>query len=233
MSAHGQCVGPCTRLPPTWGHSNPCEGVDPPVQCLWPACGPRFCVYNVSLHVSCPPPLSFCVFIMSLSSFCLCPRTVNLSTRVPARAQLSLCVPPVWKWVGVFTQVLAVGANGSGGQGQQSELSNSSSQNSAQGYGPKYNATSAKCSRKAAICQGWWGRKQSPRHSRTSEVRSMLPQVPPTSSQPTHLQQPSSNQRASNERTPVCTHRKQRARPGLRPPTSFPAPYHRAASERK
>lgn len=148
--------------------------------------GPHFCV-----HVVCPCThfaslhcLFVCLHHVPIQFRHLCSRTVNLSSHmslpIPACstcAQLTPCVPPVWRWVGMFTQVLTVLAKGFG-----VSSATPTPRTAAQGYGHKHTATSAKCSRKAETCKARWGRRQSPRHSRTSGVNSVLPQVPPTSS---------------------------------------------------
>lgn len=148
--------------------------------------GPHFCVHVVCpcTHLASLHCLFVCLHHVPIQFRHLCSRTVNLSSHmslpIPACstcAQLTPCVPPVWRWVDMFTQVLTVLAKGFG-----VSSATPTPRTAAQGYRHKHTATSAKCSRKAETCKARWGRRQSPRHSRTSGVKSVLPQVPPTSS---------------------------------------------------
>lgn len=74
------------------------------------------------------------------------------------------------------------------------------------------------------------GGGQSPRHNRTSDVKSALPRVPPTYLKPALPNPPTSNTptptpMASEWRVAVCTHRKQCLVQGLlRPPNLIPSP---------
>lgn len=72
------------------------------------------------------------------------------------------------------------------------------------------------------------GGGQSPRHSRTSDVRSAPPRVPPTSSQPCPIHPsptPQPSTRGRGWRVAVCTHRKPcLARGLLQPPSLIPSP---------
>lgn len=159
------------------------------MQRVWPVCGPQFCAHSVCPTQVCPPPSPcVCIFILSPSSSRLCPCTATLSTHA------SLPMPATSTWAGLTLCVpTCLEVNGSvhlsahsGGQGLWGELSYSLPEQR-----PRL-STQVHChlhsvpeKQKPARDDGGGGRV--PRHSSTSEVRSVPHQVPPTSNTPTPI----------------------------------------------
>lgn len=191
------------------------------MQCVWP-CVVHSSVSTMSApHRSCPPPSPYVhSFIPSPSSSCLCPCTVTLSTRaslpMPASstwAGLTLCVPT---YLEVSGSVHLSAHGGTKGCGVSSGTPSPRTAPKAMDPSTLPPPQSVPEKQKPARDDGGGGRV--PRHSSTSEVRSMPRQVPPTSNTPTPSQQP------SHRTASVCTHRKQCLAEALQPPILIPSP---------